>query len=348
MKKWICIFIAAALLAGCHKRVEAPAAATAPQSPAVELIEETQPAAPQITIGDLVGPWYLDTAKNDMDGLRVLFGSSMASGTGMEIRSNGQMSFSIGAAAGGAGSCTLEGGSLQAQLVSFAESRAEDYTFAIMQEEDTILLAQDIFDTTVYWTQKEPEIASSTDVGQYSTVLDLYNKAMHEHWSVEKCRDNDVNYLIAIIDDAAMVGWEVRDVDSDGSPELLIGDVGGPNIYALYTMAQGTPKQVIDAGERSAWYLEPDGILVNDGSSSAFLHCWLFYWLKNGALELNNGILSDYQANEAEPYYLTTDLDDSRDNDTKLSTAKAEELITAYQTNYVTPNYSPFSSYAAG
>lgn len=349
MKKWMILFLAALALAGCAKKSDPPAttAVTEPPIIAEPIPETTQSKA--LDPSDLVGPWYLDTGKNDLKALRVLFGSSMASGTGMEIRSNGQISFSIGAGAGGAGTYTVEGNTLVSRLVSFAESDEQEFRFEVTEENGKTYIMQNIYDTTVYWTQDAPDAASDLAISDYSAVLDLYNRALHEGWDVETCRDNEVNYLLAMGgQDAASIGWVLQDVDSDGSKELLIGPVGQPNIYALYTLENGSPKQLIDAGERSAWYLEPDGILVNDGSSSAFLHHMMFYWLKNGKLDLNNGLISDYAANEAEPWFLTTDTDDSRNNDTKITTARAEELVRAYQSNYVSPDYTPFSQYAAG
>ncbi len=348
MKKMLCFLLAALMLAGCAKRTEAPAVSQATEPVEVQTIPAPEPAKVLTEIDELVGPWYLDSAKNDMEEMRVLFGTSIGSGTAMEVRSNGQISFSIGAGTGGAGSYRFDGEVLDGTFVSYSGSREESYSFTVVREGDKLWLKQDIYDTTVYWTQNAPAAENNENTDAYAPVLDLYNKALHEKWNAEKCRDNQVNYLLGMGGSADTVGWCMHDVDGDGQAELLIGAVDSPNIYALYTLANGSPKQIVDAGERSAWYLEPDGILVNQGSSSAFLSSMMFYWLRGDKLVLNNGLISDYQANETEPWYLTTDEDDSRANDTKISNAKAEELEKAYRTNFVSPDYTPFSQYAAG
>lgn len=347
MKKWFCLLLTLLLLAGCAKRVDAPASSLA-TTPDVTPIPELETTEPLTEISELVGPWYLDNAKNDMTEMRVLFGSSMGSACAMEIRSNGQISFSIGAGTGGAGSYRFDGKTLDATVVSFSESREEHFTYRVIREDGKLRLAQEIYDTTVYWTQDEPVAEDRLNADAYASVLDLYNKALHEKWGAQKCIDNHVNYLIGMGNSSDTIGWCMKDVDGDGQAELLIGMVDSPNIYALFTLADGAPKQIVDAGERSAWYLEPDGILVNQGSSSAFLSHMMFYWLRDGKLVLNNGLISDYQANESEPWYLTTDEDDSRANDTKISNEKGEELEKAYRSNFVDLDYTPFSQYAAG
>lgn len=347
MKRMIYIAVLLLVLAGCGKKVPAPATAPATEPVPVETLPAPAPTEAPMTVEALVGPWYLDTAKNDMADLRVLFGTSMASGTSLEVRSNGQIGFSLGAGAGGSGSYSFDGSALHGQFITYSGSEELACDFAVVKEGDALWLAQSIYDTTIYWTQEEPAFEASVP-DAYGAVLDLYNKALYEGWDDERCRNGGVNYLMGSGLTAENVGWCTRDVDGDGSPELLIGSVGKPYFYALYTLVDGQPKQVVDATERSGWCIEPDNILVNDGSNSAFEHITMFYWLKNGRLELNNGIIADYHANEGAPYFLTTDLDDSRDNDTKLSNEKAEELLKAYSSNYVVLDYAPFSQYAAG
>ncbi|MGN0341685.1 MAG: hypothetical protein ACI4DO_02735, partial [Roseburia sp.] len=69
---------------------------------------------------ELVGPWYLDNEKNDLaafsDSLN-LFPGFGEWGASMEIRSDGQMSWYIGAA-GGSGTYTVDDDLLHAALVN--------------------------------------------------------------------------------------------------------------------------------------------------------------------------------------------------------------------------------------
>lgn len=351
MKKWIAFTLTALLLAGCAKRTQAPATAptqTAPAATVQETTAATQAAAPAVTGAEaLTGPWYLDTQKNDMGQLRLLFGSSLASGTSMEIRSNGNISYSIGAGTGGAGTYTYDGKVLTADITGFAENTAETTLFTLVTEDGKVWLTQEVYGLTVYWTQEEPVVEVDRDLAEYAQILDLYNKALAEHWDRQACGDNGVNYLVSGLD-ADSVGWVLQDVDGDGVKELLIGSLGAPNIYALYTVTDGAPKLVAEAFERSAWYLEPDGILVNEGHNSAFQMGYQFFWLRNGGLVLNNALIADYHANENAPWYLAKDEDWDVKNDTKVSTEQAESWIRAYQQNFVEPDYAPFSQYAAG
>ena len=102
---------------------------------------------------ELVGPWHLDNEKNDLaafaDSLD-LFPGYGEWGASMEIRSNGQMSWYIGAE-GWHGTYTLEDGMLHAQLTSDLEQSTQLWDFRVVTENDTAELEMDYQDMTIYW-----------------------------------------------------------------------------------------------------------------------------------------------------------------------------------------------------
>lgn len=176
----------------------------------------------------------------------------------------------------------------------------------------------------------------------YSSTISSYAKAITNKYSVEDCYNNNINYLVGYLNsnnDGGKLGYCYADVDGNGVDELIIGI--DKQIYAMYTLVNNQPVQVIDAGERNAYYLEPDGVIVNVGSSSAFLSAYTFYHLEGSKLVVNNALVSDFSANEAEPWFYAEDDDWDVKNDSHISTEKAMKWIKAYEDNYITFPFVP-------
>lgn len=121
---------------------------------------ETTEASIQQSI-ELVGPWHLDREKNDLaafaDSLE-LFPGYGEWGASMEIRSNGQMSWYIGAE-GWHGTYTLEDRMLHAQLTSDLEQTTQLWDFRVVMKNETAVLEMDYQDMIIYWVygdQEEP------------------------------------------------------------------------------------------------------------------------------------------------------------------------------------------------
>lgn len=116
----------------------------------------------------LVGPWHLDNEKNDLaafaDSLD-LFPGYGEWGASMEIRSDGQMSWYIGAE-GWHGTYTVEDGVIHAQLTSDLERSQQLWDFLVVIENETAELEMDYGDMTICWAYGEQESpASGADNG---------------------------------------------------------------------------------------------------------------------------------------------------------------------------------------
>lgn len=120
--------------------------------------EEKQEDAIQESI-ELVGPWHLHDEKNDLTAFADsldLFPGYGEWGASMEIRSNGQMGWYIGAE-GWHGTYTVEDGVIQAQLVSDLEQSTQLWSFRILVENGEALLEMDYQDMTIYWAYGDRE-----------------------------------------------------------------------------------------------------------------------------------------------------------------------------------------------
>ena len=116
---------------------------------------------------ELVGPWHLDNEKNDLaafaDSLDLFTGYGEW-GASMELRSNGQMSWYIGAE-GWHGTYTLEDGVVHAQLTSDLEQATQLWDFRVVAENETAELEMDYQDMTIYWVYGDREDADGADNG---------------------------------------------------------------------------------------------------------------------------------------------------------------------------------------
>lgn len=74
--------------------------------------------------------------------------------------------------------------------------------------------------------------------------------------------------------DYSQVGYAIEDVDGNGIPELLIGEIGewgggSGAFFDLYTLTDGQPVRVFASSERERYYLCQDGAIAAEGSSGA-------------------------------------------------------------------------------
>ena len=108
---------------------------------------------------ELVGPWHLDSKKNDLavftDSLD-LFPGYGEWGASMEIRSDGQMSWHIGAE-GWHGTYSVEDGVIHARLTSDLEQSTQLWDFHITAENGMAVLEMNYQDMTIYWAYGDRE-----------------------------------------------------------------------------------------------------------------------------------------------------------------------------------------------
>ena len=111
----------------------------------------------------MVGLWHLDSEKNDLaafaDSLD-LFPGYGEWGASMEIRSDGQMSWYIGAE-GWHGTYEVDGETLHAEMNSELDGRTLSWAFHITTENGSAMLETEYEDITLCWIYGEAEEASN-------------------------------------------------------------------------------------------------------------------------------------------------------------------------------------------
>ena len=127
----------------------------------------TQAPDEDLTADNLVGPWYLDGKNNDLSKISELFSGYGEWGATMEIRSDGKISWYIGAI-GGSGTYTLEGEHLTAELKQATKdeiSAPQDWTidFNITATDGDVMLTMPYEDTMVAWSHGEAPDSDTED-----------------------------------------------------------------------------------------------------------------------------------------------------------------------------------------
>ncbi len=142
------------------------------------------------------------------------------------------------------------------------------------------------------------------------------------------------------------IGYAFVDVNHDGYAELLIGSVGDPTIYDMFTNVDGEAKQVLTSGERNTYVLSDNGgvdkLIRNDGSDSAFRSFTNFLALPSDSNELGfqTGFIYDAEKDKDQPFFITYDKDaaDAEGVDEKEFTERMNDFGTVFD-----PGFRPLS-----
>lgn len=111
---------------------------------------------PELTVDALVGPWHLTENHNDLAAIHEAIPGAMEFGSVMEIRSNGNLSWYIGAE-GGIGTYTLQGDTLHAELTNTMDNAPLSLDFTARKDGDQLLLTTVYRDLPLCWSWGEGE-----------------------------------------------------------------------------------------------------------------------------------------------------------------------------------------------
>ncbi len=105
------------------------------------------------------------------------------------------------------------------------------------------------------------------------------------------------------------LGYAVKDIDGDGTEELLFGDMNadttGTPLYDLYTIQNGEMIHVFDGWDRNRYYLTTDGGFLRQASNSAFNSFTAYYVYTQGELHLIRSVIYDSERNKSQPWFLS-------------------------------------------
>lgn len=109
-----------------------------------------------VTAEELAGPWHLAEGENDDAAIWDAFPGAMEFGSGMEIKSDGRISWYIGAD-GGTGTYTARGNLLHAELTTALDGSAMAMDLTAEKKDGKLRLIMEYQELDLCWVQGEGE-----------------------------------------------------------------------------------------------------------------------------------------------------------------------------------------------
>ncbi len=146
-------------------------------------------------------------------------------------------------------------------------------------------------------------------VTAYQNVLNAYRAAYQAgSHTAQYAVSNGLSPMIA---HSPHVGYAFKDLDKDGTPELLIAglntdDVARSTVYDVYALVSGVPKRLAVSTERDRFYLCTDNAILNSGSPDANHTYYFVYRFGNNRLTASEGYMSCFTGSKQDGYYYQT------------------------------------------
>ena len=143
-------------------------------------------------------------------------------------------------------------------------------------------------------------------VSAYGAVIENYKTAYSSgNRSGGYAAENGLSELITYHDH---VGYALKDLNKDDTPELIIAGMGaadfGENaILDLYTLQNGAPLQLACTWARNHYYLRTDSLIVNEGSGGAAYSNVFLYSLSGGELSPVEGVITFFPGDDRDSCY---------------------------------------------
>ena len=261
---------------------------------------ETEQSAPQgsLTPPELIGRWKEDQGRaelwiQELQGEDILFslfipGSAAINNAVAEAADKGFFSYQDPylEGVGASGSLWVENG---VPVLYFGESRLEFPA-----------------GTELRFSQRSDEPDYRT---LYGPVIEAWQDFELQGVHLENWYGDEPGYVHMGLYGPDHFGYQFWDLDRDGSPELIIGAIYAPEdtaddelgyglyqhnlIVDLFTLVDGEPTYVVNSGDRYRYSMTSDGQIYYEGSSGAAYTDVATYILRDGALEMVNGISSE-------------------------------------------------------
>lgn len=210
-------------------------------------------------------------------------------------------------------------------------------------------------------TKEEPSEAEKQDSSgsdelpaAYKEIVGKYQKMIQENWDLDQVYQENLSGIVVDLnnmgDASKETGYFLDDIDQDGSPELLIGEMDNdlPEnriIFDAYTLVNGKAEQLFSSESRNRYYLVKDTsgaiLIANEASNSAANSGWLYYTLNGADLKIVQAVICDAMADEQNPWFLSKDDDWDVSNDEPTDEDTAMSIIDSYTKNYIQLDFMP-------
>ena len=190
---------------------------------------------------------------------------------------------------------------------------------------------------------RETPAAVVTDyAAAYESVISLYKDAYRDgHTDGEYAWQNGLSEYIS---SAAHVGYALRDLDGDGTPELLIaamgeGDMSDGVLFEIDTLTDGVPVQLACSSARNRWYLCADNTILNEGSGGAGHSAFVLNRVEGDRLIPAEAVITFFDNSPADGFYHQAGgcSYEPRPEDTPLEEQVFHSYVTAWERERLVP-----------
>lgn len=189
-----------------------------------------------------------------------------------------------------------------------------------------------------------------TYTGDYTEFLETYYQAIDEEWPIEELAMAGINFKVyeyfGLPDLPDCLGFTVRDINSDGTEELLIGFTDDATVINdMYTICDNEREMVIQGGDyNDKYYVCNDGTICRYTYRNNDSYGYHYYNLNNGWLVPFGCIIYDKTYAPQNFWYIGADDDWNINNDTPFPPDWAMQKVESYEKMYVDNEYIPFSA----
>ena len=180
-------------------------------------------------------------------------------------------------------------------------------------------------------SESEQEPIDTEILNAYRSILDQCINGLDSGWSHQDYYENGLNYMFGYYHSTNDIGYYLKDLDTNGTPELFIGPFNQNEkmFFSMYSFADDEPILVADSAERNRFYLCEDNTIANEGSGGVSVHGNSYYKYQDGQLFFIESVLYDSVKNQDEPWFYENVSKDG-DFDKHLSEKEAFEIIKGY------------------
>jgi hypothetical protein len=144
----------------------------------------------------------------------------------------------------------------------------------------------------------------------YGGVISAYYRAYADgNTNAGYAYENNISEFIS---SSTHVGYAMKDLNGDGTPELIIAGMGTDDfsngvIYDLYTLYNSQPVQLACSSARNRYYLRTDGSILNEGSGGAGHSIFVLNSVQGSELLPYEAVFSWFDGQPNDGYYHQTD-----------------------------------------
>ena len=193
--------------------------------------------------------------------------------------------------------------------------------------------------TAAQMSETEPAKAPSEPYDYYEKLIAAAGECAVKN-NGEKPEGYDFSSVIYMKKDwdYGTLGYLIRDMDGNGTDELIFGGNADESgswydsiIYDVYTISDGELVHVLDGWERNRYFLCENGMIANEGASSAFDGSYSYFTFEGDRLSLVESVIRKYEGDEnACVYYHTTESELDTENAEIISEEQADAVIEKY------------------